>query len=170
MIRRCLVARSPVSLMKKKILEIVCVCRDGQEALDSIVTYIPNVALLDIEMPKLNGLDVLDEVQKQGINTKIAILTTFQSPGYVRRALESGACAFITKDQDAEEVSNIIRDIHSGKVVVDSALLLSGATLPANPLKPRHQDVLKTDYGRKNRQSNCTGTIPFSRYCEELPI
>ena len=94
-------------------------------------------------MPKLNGLDVLDEVQKQGINTKIAILTTFQSPGYVRRALESGACAFITKDQDAEEVSNIIRDIHSGKVVVDSALLLSGATLPANPLKPRHKDVLK---------------------------
>ena len=52
-------------------LEIVCVCRDGQEALDSIVTYIPNVALLDIEMPKLNGLDVLDEVQKQGINLSL---------------------------------------------------------------------------------------------------
>lgn len=124
-------------------IEVVATCADGEQALRQITALDPQVALLDIEMPYLNGLDVLDALRSENVTTKVAILTTFRSPGYVRRALESGAAAFITKDQDAEEVAHIIRGICTGKVIVDPDLLLRGATLPVNPLKPRHQEVLQ---------------------------
>ena len=124
-------------------IDIIGICKDGRQTLNLIMEKEPDVALVDIEMPELSGLDVLNAARAAGLSTKIAILTTFRSPGYVRQALENGAAAFITKDQDAEDVAQTIRSTSAGEVVVDPDLLLSGATLPANPLKQRHREVLR---------------------------
>lgn len=124
-------------------IDIIGICKDGRQTLNLIMEKEPDVALVNIEMPELSGLDVLNAARAAGLSTKIAILTTFRSPGYVRQALENGAAAFITKDQDAEDVAQTIRSISAGEVVVDPDLLLSGATLPANPLKQRHREVLR---------------------------
>jgi two-component system response regulator DesR len=103
----------------------------------------PDVALLDIEMPGMDGLSAAAALHAACPEVKIIILTTFGRPGYLRRAMESGASGFIVKDSPADKLARTIRSVLAGQRVIDPDLAAAALAEGANPLTPREKDVLR---------------------------
>jgi two-component system response regulator DesR len=82
-------------------IEVVAQAADGAQALSLAVETQPDVVLTDIEMPKLTGIELAQEVRKRCLNARVIILTTFARGGYLRRALEAGASGYLLKDAPA---------------------------------------------------------------------
>lgn len=98
-------------------LEVVGEASDGAEALALIEDKKPDVCLMDIEMPGMNGLEVARRLKEIGAETKVIIVTTFARPGYFRAALESGVHGYLLKDTPSDELAEAIRLIHNGRRV-----------------------------------------------------
>jgi two-component system, NarL family, response regulator DesR len=92
----------------------------------------PDVALLDIEMPGMDGLTAAAALHRAHPHTKIVILTTFGRPGHLRRAMESGVSGFIVKDSPAGKLARTIRDVKDGKKVIDPDLAAAALTAGAS--------------------------------------
>jgi two-component system response regulator DesR len=101
-----------------------------------------DVALLDIEMPGMDGLSAAAELCKRHPETKIVILTTFGRPGFLRRAMEAGAAAFMVKDAPAARLAEAIRRVLDGERVIDPDLAAAALADGINPLTGRERDVL----------------------------
>jgi two-component system, NarL family, response regulator DesR len=112
--------------------EVTAAARDGK----------PDVALLDIEMPGMDGLTAAAALRRACPDIKIIILTTFGRPGYLRRAMESGASGFIVKDSPADKLVRTIRDVLAGQRVIDPDLAAAALAEGASPLTPREREVL----------------------------
>lgn len=123
-------------------IEVVAVAADGQEALEIAVELRPDVVLLDIEMPRMDGITAAGELRAKVPTAKVMILTTFGRPGYLRRAMEAGAVAFLVKDSPADELAAAIRRVLDGERVIDPALAAAALSAGPNPLSPREQNVL----------------------------
>lgn len=123
-------------------LEVVGTAANGAEAVALAASLAPDVALLDIEMPEKDGLTAAAELRDTVPSCKVMILTTFGRPGYLRRAMEAGAVAFLVKDSPAEELAAAIRRVLAGERVIDPALAAAALSAGPNPLSPREQDVL----------------------------
>ena len=102
-----------------------------------------DVMLLDVEMPGVDGLQALPRVREISPHTRVLMLTTFDRPGWVSRALSLGAAGFVLKDQPAEALAASIRAVNDGKQVVDQELATRTLGLGINPLTPREIDVLR---------------------------
>nr|MDQ2837725.1 response regulator [Actinomycetota bacterium] len=107
--------------------EVVGEVGRGDEVVAAVTTYRPDVALLDIEMPGLDGLAAAAALAHEAPDVRVIILTTFGRPGYLRRAMESGALGFVVKDAPAEQLADAVRRVADGQRVVDPAL--AAATL-----------------------------------------
>jgi two-component system response regulator DesR len=101
-----------------------------------------DVALLDIEMPGLDGISAAGEIAREAPETRTMILTTFGRPGYLRRAIESGAGGFLLKDAPASDLADAIRDVNAGRRVIDPGLAASAIADGVSPLTERERDVL----------------------------
>jgi two-component system response regulator DesR len=123
-------------------IEVVAVAADGQEAVEIAAELRPDVVLLDIEMPRMDGITAAGELRAKVPTAKVMILTTFGRPGYLRRAMEAGAVAFLVKDSPADELAAAIRRVLVGERVIDPALAAAALSAGPNPLSPREQDVL----------------------------
>jgi two-component system response regulator DesR len=123
-------------------IEISGEARDGREALDMVMRTLPDVLLTDIEMPQVTGLELAAEIQRRKLPVKVAILTTFARPGYLRRALDSGVSGYLLKDAPAATLANAIRRIRAGSRVVDPELAAEAWT-EADPLTDRERQVLR---------------------------
>jgi two-component system, NarL family, response regulator DesR len=123
-------------------IEVVAQVARGDEVLDAARSAKPDVALLDIEMPGCDGLTSAGELHQQLPGVKVLILTTFGRPGFLRRALESGAVGFLLKDAPAAELSSAVRAALRGERVVDPELATAALSAGADPLTPREHDVL----------------------------
>ena len=123
-------------------IEVVAQVGRGDQVLQAAKDTSPDVALLDIEMPGLDGLTAAAELKKRHPNTSIVILTTFGRPGYLRRAMESGVSGFIVKDSPADKLAQTIRQVKAGKKVIDPDLAAAALSEGASPLSPRERDVL----------------------------
>jgi two-component system, NarL family, response regulator DesR len=124
-------------------LEVVAQVGGGDQVLDAVRSSRPDVALLDIEMPGGDGLSAAALLQREVPAVKVLILTTFGRPGFLRRALESGAAGFLLKDAPAADLARAIRRVLAGERVVDPALALAALSDGANPLTPRELEVLE---------------------------
>jgi two-component system response regulator DesR len=102
----------------------------------------PDVALLDIEMPGLDGLAAATALARELPEVRVIILTTFGRPGYLRRAMESGALGFVVKDAPAEQLADAVRRVAAGGRVVDPALAAATLAGGPSPLTGRERDVL----------------------------
>ena len=102
----------------------------------------PDVALLDVEMPGLDGVAAAAALRSEVPAVRVAILTTFGRPGYLRRAMEAGALGFVVKDAPAEELAAAIRRVAAGERVVDPTLAAATLAGGASPLTGRERDVL----------------------------
>jgi two-component system response regulator DesR len=123
-------------------IEVVAQVGRGDEVLKAADDTSPDVALLDIEMPGLDGLAAAAELKKRHPDTSIVILTTFGRPGYLRRAMESGVSGFIVKDSPADKLAKTIREVRAGRRVIDSDLAATALAGGPSPLTPRERDVL----------------------------
>jgi len=102
----------------------------------------PDVALLDIEMPGLDGLAAAAVLSSQVPDCRVIILTTFGRAGYLRRAMEAGAVGFVVKDAPAETLAEAIRRVSRGEHVIDPALAAATIVAGESPLTARERDVL----------------------------
>jgi two-component system response regulator DesR len=114
----------------------------GDEVIAAAREHRPDVALLDIEMPGIDGLAVAGALSREMPECKVIILTTFGRAGYLRRALESGAKGFIVKDAPSEQLADTVRRVAAGELVVDSALAAATIASGPSPLTGRERDVL----------------------------
>jgi two-component system response regulator DesR len=114
----------------------------GDEVIPAARDHRPDVALLDIEMPGLDGLAAAAALNREVPDCKVIILTTFGRAGYLRRALESGAKGFIVKDAPSEQLADTVRRVAAGELVVDSALAAATIASGPSPLTGRERDVL----------------------------
>ena len=101
-----------------------------------------DVVLLDIEMPGMDGLTAAAQVRQRFPEIKIVILTTFGRPGFLRRAMEAGASAFMVKDAPAARLAEAVRRVLAGERVIDPDLAAAALADGINPLTGRERDVL----------------------------
>ena len=127
-------------------IEVVAQVGRGDEVTDAARASNPDVALLDIEMPGLDGLTAAAALHAANPRTKIVILTTFGRPGYLRRAMESGVSGYIVKDSPADRLAQTIRDVLRGQRVIAPDLAAAALAEGASPLTPRERDVLAASH------------------------
>jgi two-component system response regulator DesR len=123
-------------------IEVVAQVARGDEVISAARSVDPDVALLDIEMPGATGLEALLELRGAMPRCRILILTTFGRPGYLRRAMETGASGFLLKDAPAQELASAIRRAVAGERVVDPGLAAAALSEGESPLTAREQEVL----------------------------
>jgi two-component system response regulator DesR len=123
-------------------LEVVADVARGDEIVPMALEVLPDVALLDIEMPGLDGLSAAAQLRTALPSCRTIVVTTFGRPGYLRRAMEAGASGFLLKDAPAAQLAEAIRRVAAGGRVVDPALALDALAEGTNPLSPREREVL----------------------------
>jgi two-component system response regulator DesR len=128
-------------------IEIVAEASRGDEVLPAALDTLPDLALLDIEMPGGDGLEAAAVLHERLPSCLVVILTTFGRSGYLKRAMESGAVGFLLKDAPASELAEAIRSAMKGERVVDPALAAAALSEGDNPLTDREREVLAASKG-----------------------
>jgi len=123
-------------------IEVVVQVGRGDEVVPAAAKHEVDVALLDIEMPGMDGLAAAAELRRAKPAVKIVILTTFGRPGFLRRAMESGVSGFLVKDSPADKLAATVRRVLAGGRVIDPDLAASALAEGINPLTQRERDVL----------------------------
>lgn len=123
-------------------IEVVEQVARGDEVVPAAQAARPDVALLDIELPGLDGLQAAAQLRAALPGTRVIMVTTFGRPGYLRRAMDAGASGFLLKDAPATELASAIRRVAAGQRVVDPGLAVAALSEGGNPLSERERDVL----------------------------
>jgi two-component system response regulator DesR len=123
-------------------LEVVAQVGRGDEVLDAARASSAEVALLDVEMPGLDGIAAARQLSAELPGCRALIVTTFGRPGYVRLALEAGAWGFVVKDTPSGRLADAVRRVAAGHRVVDPALAAESLAAGPSPLSARETDVL----------------------------
>ena len=124
-------------------IEVVAQVARGDEVLAAAHAHDVDVALLDIEMPGMTGIEAAAELRAALPDVKVVVLTTFGRPGYLRRAMESGADAFLVKDAPAAQLAEAVRKVLDGERVIDPTLAAAALANGANPLTEREREILR---------------------------
>lgn len=135
-----------IRLLESTELQLVAECRDGIEALAAILSHHPDVAVLDISMPGLDGISVLEVLRQKRASLPVIFLTMHDAPDVCRRAMAAGASGFLLKDSAFEELQVAIQRVVQGKRFVSPALEPVLSSLAQNnsvSLTDREQQVLR---------------------------
>ncbi|MFC9760910.1 response regulator [Rhodococcus jostii] len=124
-------------------LTVVAEVGRGDEVVAAAREHSPDVALLDVEMPGLDGIAAAAALRAEVPQTRVLIVTTFGRPGYLRKALQAGASGFVVKDTPARQLADAVRRVHAGLRVVDPALAADSLVSGESPLTDRETDVLR---------------------------
>jgi two-component system response regulator DesR len=124
-------------------LAVVAQVGRGDEVVETARATGAHVALLDVEMPGLDGLAAARDLKAQYPECRSLIVTTFGRPGYLRRAMEAGAGGFVVKDTPASQLAEAVRRVAGGLRVVDPALAAESLAAGVSPLTDRETDVLR---------------------------
>ncbi|MEU6799480.1 response regulator transcription factor [Streptomyces neyagawaensis] len=135
---------------------------NGREAVEKAVELRPDVVLMDVRMPELDGVEAVAVLRGRAPESRVVMLTTFDDEEYVVQALRAGASGYLLKDLPAEELAHAIRLAHSGVTQLDSSVAgrlaaalppPAPASAPAVALSPREVDILRlVARGRTNRE------------------
>ncbi len=120
-------------------------CGDGDTALEMIVRFRPEVAVLDISMPQGSGIEVTEEIAQRALNTRVVILTMYKSPALVRSAFNAGVSAFVLKDGAFDDVAKAIRTVAAGGTFISPSLasdLTNTEDVYRGPLTRREREIL----------------------------
>lgn len=114
----------------------------GDEVVETARLVVPDVALLDVEMPGLDGISATAALREAMPTCRVLIVTTFGRPGYLRRGMEAGASGFVVKDTPARQLADAVRRVHAGLRVVDPALAAETLATGVTPLTARETETL----------------------------
>jgi DNA-binding NarL/FixJ family response regulator len=105
--------RDRINFFLKSILtqSVLYEAKNGLEALRLIEEVKPDLVILDIRMPEMNGIDVLKKIREMKLNVKVCILTNYSYPQYKLKCFEAGADYFISKNEDFEDIKDVITDM-----------------------------------------------------------
>jgi two-component system response regulator DesR len=134
-------------------IEVVAECANGTEAVETALRVTPDICLLDLEMPGLDGVEVAERLQRS-VATRCIVVTRHARPGVLRRALASGVSGFLPKSRGADEVAEVIRRVAAGSRYVDPEVAADALSDERSPLTERELDVL-----RAGRRGETTGQI-----------
>jgi two-component system, NarL family, response regulator DesR len=123
-------------------LEVVAEVGRGDEVVAEARRTRPDVALLDVEMPGLDGIAATSALRAALPACRVLVVTTFGRPGYLRRAIQAGASGFVVKDTPARQLADAVRRVASGLRVVDPTLAAETLASGDTPLTPRETQVL----------------------------
>lgn len=123
-------------------MKVVNDCNNGGDAFESIEKYHPDIAILDIEMPGLTGLEVLSKIREFKIDTKVIIVTTFKRPGYFEKAVANEVDAYVLKERSVEDLIQTIKHVMNGEKEYSTSLMTT-LFKESNPLTHKEQVVLR---------------------------
>lgn len=124
-------------------IAVVAQASDGRAAVDAALAHRPDVAVVDLEMPALDGLEVTTELVRVLPSCAVVILTGRGRPPHLQPALAAGAKGFLPKGSPGGALADVIRRVHAGGRYVDPALAADALTAPECPLTPRELEVLR---------------------------
>ncbi len=145
-----LVRQGLKSLLEREGFQVVAEASDGQEAVRHVASLEPDIAVMDISMPTLNGLNAAHEISRSSPKTKTILLTQHDEGQYIREALEAGVRGYVLKNQVASDLLLAIRQVSRGQVYLSPGV--SSAVMEAyqsrsgeskNPLTQRERQVLQ---------------------------
>ncbi len=142
-------------------MEVVACAANGREALKLVEQHTPDVLVTDIEMPQKTGLEVAAALKVSRPGVRTVILTTFARPGYLRRAMDSGARGYLLKDRPAAELADAVRRVHRGMRVVDPGLAIEAWNAEQDPLTERERQILQRA-GEGRSSSEISGELRLS--------
>jgi two-component system, NarL family, response regulator DesR len=124
-------------------IEVVAQVATGEDIVPAAVAERPDLALLDIDMPGIDGLTAAAELHERLPACRVVILTVLGRPGFLRRALDAHVSGFLVKDAPSDELIDVLRRIAAGERVIDAQVALAALETAGSPLSPREADVLK---------------------------
>jgi two-component system, NarL family, response regulator DesR len=124
-------------------LEVVAEASSGDQVVPAALVYLPDVAILDIDMPVLDGLSAAAELKQKLPSCRTLILTGNGKPGHLRRALQAQVGGFLMKTAPPDDLIAAIRTVAAGERVLDPSLAVTAWDLADDPLTPREKDVLR---------------------------
>ncbi|WP_461025163.1 response regulator [Trueperella pyogenes] len=124
-------------------IDVVGQAGRGEELVRLVEELHPDVALVDIEMPGMDGIEATRQIAAALPQVACLIVTTFGRPGYLQRALDAGARGFVVKETPAEQLADMVRAVHAGQRVIDPALATEALFSGANPLTEREREILR---------------------------
>ena len=125
-------------------LTVVAEVGRGDEVVGAAQAHAADVALLDVQMPGLDGVAAARALRAAVPGCRVLIVTTFGRPGYLRQAMAAGASGFVVKDTPARQLADAVRRVHRGLRVVDPALAAQSLAQGESPLTERESDVLRS--------------------------
>jgi len=124
-------------------MQVVAAASNGREAVDLWLTNRPDVTLLDLRMPILDGVGAIQEIRRREFSARVIVLTTFDTDADLFKAIKAGAKGYLLKDAPREELLTCIRRVHSGETVIPPTLVTKlTASLTAEPVTDRELEVL----------------------------
>lgn len=123
-------------------MKVVNDCDNGGDAFEFIEKYHPDIAILDIEMSWLTGLEVLSKIREFKIDTKVIIVTTFKRPGYFEKAVANEVDAYVLKERSIEDLIQTIKHVMNGEKEYSTSLMTT-LFKESNPLTHKEQVVLR---------------------------
>jgi DNA-binding NarL/FixJ family response regulator len=120
-------------------LEVVGEAEDGQEAIRVVEKFKPGLVLMDLSMPRMNGMDAIKEIKKRSPDTKVLVLTVHKTDEYILATLQAGADGYVLKDSTNVELRMAIKNVLSGKFFISpgiSGKVIEGYLQNKRPLKP----------------------------------
>ena len=141
-------------------IEVVAQAADGVQALEELARLVGSsgssdpsdparasapvdVAIIDIEMPRMDGITATQAIRSRFPGVRVLIVTTFGRPGYLQRALDAGATGFMVKDAPVETLADGVRTVAAGGRAIDQSLALEALSAGSSPLTEREADVLR---------------------------
>jgi DNA-binding NarL/FixJ family response regulator len=124
-------------------MKLVAEASNGEEAIEKFRSHRPDVTLMDIQMPGLNGIETINQIQKEFPNARVIVLTTYTGDVQVVRALKAGARAYLLKRQVHRELLETIRAVHAGQKRIPQEMAVELVDHVRDDLTPREVDVLR---------------------------
>jgi two-component system, NarL family, response regulator DesR len=124
-------------------LEVVATAASGMEAVDAGRRHRPDVAVLDLQMPGLDGIAAAERLAAEVPGCRSVIVTSHGRPGHLKQALTAGVAGFLPKTVSARVLADVVRQVHGGGRYVDPELAAEAISAGESPLTPREADVLE---------------------------
>jgi two-component system, NarL family, response regulator DesR len=128
-------------------ITVIAQAGNGADAVTLAETRLPDIAVLDLEMPPQDGLWAAERIREANPGVKVMLVTRHARPGVLRRALAAGVSGFVPKTTPAERLAQIIRDIGQGRRYVDPEIAATALTEDRSPLTERELDLLRATRG-----------------------